>query len=868
MKPMKKKILGLFLAAVMILSFIPAIAIPTFADDNVSNVYNESQLVAALNTYGTDPSHTFKLKADITLSDNYTPNYVYGLFDGQFHTVYNLQGTFLWPAHNAVIQNFTVSDKTAPNGPALAVTGAKSLFGSLEPGDVLTGETVKIQQVENQRGLTWSSNRTGGFFNDVNIGGTAYIRRCVNSADYIGNPNYNHKIGGFVGTMSNGTLRFQYCTNSGNISASQAGGLLGVYSAGVTVIMEGCTNTGTITGFCNGTAYGVAGGMIGGFNNGGSFTSGVSVSLTDCTNRGNILLDSTANNTKAFAIGGLIGTAGSANADVTYTISMTGCAVCCCTIDATDNDYTHGNVYAAPFLGKIAPKSYDGVTVNATNCYASIVGVSAQNNKARVAFGVNNATGYNQVTETNCIFNGVVEYNANGQQTAWNADWWDNVVFTPAPSDDNGYADNDDDDLISDNLAPLFEVSAGNNQTTDFRFIATLKNVTPGAYSNYGFFVTWSVAPDPQQAPLVGDTLRITTDLTTGTYYNGVYKTASQLYPGHTEEEYVFTATVEGVSNALGNVVTFYVTPYIVEWSGDIIFGQTGSVRGGGIDSTTPISVMSYNLKDGAWLNQSATQRKVGLAKTIALKNPEIVCVQEANQLSASVLASACASNGTRTYSTYQVHHTAVMWDSSLYTKLTGGSVDCTVPTSNGGDGYTRICTWVKLKRNADNAIFYVVSAHFDLNKPGTSADTLITYINQNFGTNARVIMAGDLNANEARWLNIAQMKNAGYNNADTEYTDFLTNHNIKGYEPYRWTDMVGNTTAADNGLAVTHPSNGAILDWCYYTAGSFHSSNFEVITTKVYWSYFFESISFWHSGSCTDNPSDHYPIYAKFTLQ
>ena len=279
---------------------------------------------------------------------------------------------------------------------------------------------------------------------------------------------------------------------------------------------------------------------------------------------------------------------------------------------------------------------------------------------------------------------------------------------------------------------------------------------------------------------------------------------------------------------------------------------------------------MSYNVKDGSYTvggyEQTVNDRKDGLAKTIALKNPEIICLQESNDLSASTLATACASNGTRTYASCQSHHTAVMWDPTLYTKLANGSVDCTVAEGDGGDGYTRVCTWVKLKRNADDKIFYVVSAHFDLNKPGTSVTTLTDYITANF-EGLPTVIAGDLNANEARWVNIAQFKNLGYTNANTQYTDFLAANNIKGYGDYEWVDIVGNTSAADNGLTVTFPKNGNILDWCYYTTGEFDSGSFEVVSATVTW-----SVNNWATiyttKSITGNPSDHYPIYLKFSFQ
>ncbi len=275
---------------------------------------------------------------------------------------------------------------------------------------------------------------------------------------------------------------------------------------------------------------------------------------------------------------------------------------------------------------------------------------------------------------------------------------------------------------------------------------------------------------------------------------------------------------------------------------------------------------MSYNVKDGSYTvggyEQTVNDRKNGFAKTIALKNPEIICLQESNDLSASTLATACASNGTRTYASCQSHHTAVMWDPTLYTKLTDGSVDCTV--TDGGDGYTRVCTWVKLKRNADDKIFYVVSAHFDLNKPGTSVTTLTDYITANF-EGLPTVIAGDLNANEARWVNIGQFKGLGYSNANTAYTDFLSEHHITGGDA-GWGDRVDGT-AADNGLAATFPKDGNILDWCYYTTGEFDSGSFEVVSATVTW-----SVNNWATlyttKSVTGNPSDHYPIYLKFSFQ
>ena len=106
--------------------------------------------------------------------------------------------------------------------------------------------------------------------------------------------------------------------------------------------------------------------------------------------------------------------------------------------------------------------------------------------------------------------------------------------------------------------------------------------------------------------------------------------------------------------------------------------------------------------------------------------------------------------------------------------------------------------------------------------------------------------------------MNIAQMKNNGYTNANTDYTDFLSANNIKGYGDYTWGSRVGeSSTAADNGLDPTFRSNGWIIDWCYYS-GTISSSNYQTVTDTVTWTY---------GTSVTGNPSDHYPIYTELTF-
>lgn len=296
----------------------------------------------------------------------------------------------------------------------------------------------------------------------------------------------------------------------------------------------------------------------------------------------------------------------------------------------------------------------------------------------------------------------------------------------------------------------------------------------------------------------------------------------------------------------------------------------TGVLRSrSAVFSDTPLKVMTYNVRDGelsvGGYDQAVTDRKVGLAKTIALKNPEIVCLQECDDLSASSLASSCASNGTRTYTVYQPSGktSAVLYDANLFTRLSNGYVDITVPEADGGDGYQRAGVWVKLKRKEDNVIFYVVSTHFDLKTPQTSAETLYNYISANFG-NYPVIIGGDLNANEARWVNIGWFKGRGFTNANTAYVNFLKDNHITGGNA-GWNDRVSGS-AADNGLAATFPKDGTIIDWIYFNSAILSVTDYQVVTTKVKWTYSsYQTI--WQDKSITDIPSDHYPVYVELTF-
>lgn len=792
------------------------------------------ELKNAIALGNTKTDFTIKLGSDLVCADDTNFGNLTGTgltIDGQGHTIYNMRKGFgNIEGEGITLKNIVFSGKVSEDGGNIT-TGA-ALFGWISGAS--STKPVVLENVTTQRHMTSIGEYTGGFTKDT--WGTVVFRNCVNEGSLTTTTGGNWKVGGFVGIVNDGvTTIFESCVNKADVYASQAGGFVGIYKPKATIRMTDCANSGTITGFANGSGYGIAGGFIGSVNNGGDVGENTLITLTGCTNSGNVLVDSTASNSKANAIGGFIGHAGNVNSNATYEIIIDNCAVYNCSIDAIDSDNAHGTFYAAAFIGKISPQSDPNLEVLAKNSYVSKVSISAGN--ARKFVGVGSHT-VNAVSAENCVVNELVEVNANGEIVEWNASAMAGCTrtFSADATTLTGFTDTDVDNMISagGNGAIQTDIATG---STDIRFIATLpEGVSLEDYEKAGFYIVALTS-----ASTDGYTDRVWIKNTDRVYSsllaNNEVTTAAEICSG---AECLFTTEIQGIEQMIG-VVDFYVTPYVIANDGSIIFGQsyTTAVDTGSY-SVNPIKLLSYNLKDGEYNGESALSRKSGLANVVKGQEPEIVCLQELGDaddfyhFTVSSFAFACDNT---TYAYHQAGTTAVMWDSALYTLEESGYVDCTV---SGGDGYSRECAWVLLKRIEDGATFYVVSAHFDMNKPNDSASILANY----FGSATRVIVAGDFNADETRKSVQNTFASANYVNAYTDFTNALAansalqdnwNHDDDGYP-------------ADYGLDATF-TNGTILDWCYIKGG-FNVSEFEVVT------------------SAGTTVSDHYPIYATLTLK
>lgn len=245
MKTTAKKMLSLFLALTLVLGLMPLQAFATGTawdgtsleepkqSGGVYQIGTGAELAWFAQNSATTKASSAVLTADIDLGNKtWNPMATFsGTFDGQGHTVKNLNGT---------------------NGLFAVVAGTS---------DTARAE-VKNVTVEGTINATTS--------NVAGIAGQAYnatFENCINKADVTGASGKN-TFGGVVGHGMKGTtaasnLTLTNCGNEGDIKAVSTGPVGGVIGGRVygNAMLENCYNTGTITGMTTGTA-GTPAGLI------------------------------------------------------------------------------------------------------------------------------------------------------------------------------------------------------------------------------------------------------------------------------------------------------------------------------------------------------------------------------------------------------------------------------------------------------------------------------------------------------------------------------------------------------------------------------------------------------------------------------
>lgn len=321
----------------------------------------------------------YYLTADITVTDveNAMIEGLTGVFDGNGHTIYN---TYKWV--------FDELSGTVKNVYLSAYTDATEtdVFTTVDPVcgyNLHDGAT--LENVVTNRIFTTVSNYWGSFARCVDDNATVTLIGCVNKTD-ISSPYTvnNHKLGGFFGIVNAGAnVTFKECVNNGRIEGSQVGGFIGILNQGKgqTIAFENCLNTGAIIGIIGKmptgeSAYGIAGGFIGGFNNvgikGPTTDQEMTISFDGCVNRGNVLRYNEyepCTKTTPITSGGLIGNIGTYSDTIGLNLTVKDCSILNCTIGGEGWDgYTQG--YAGAIIGWLENSkgvdsiSIDGVTVS------------------------------------------------------------------------------------------------------------------------------------------------------------------------------------------------------------------------------------------------------------------------------------------------------------------------------------------------------------------------------------------------------------------------------------------------------------------------------------------------------------------------
>ena len=210
------------------------------------------------------------------------------------------------------------------------------------------------------------------------IYGNSSVTGCVNEAAVSSESDpYNSYVGGIAGYIYGANVSITNCANSGTVtSKGTAGGIVGYIYSQIEII--GCSNEGDVTGRD-------AGGVAGYVEEGSD-----SVSLTNCTNRGNVVC--ATNNRNA---GGIVGSIGS----TTTTIDS------CTNSGAVSPAEGVTGVSAGGIAGYISSRATSASISNSINTGA-VTGETAG--------GVVGKDESNGLTTANCAWNSTKTANAVG----------------------------------------------------------------------------------------------------------------------------------------------------------------------------------------------------------------------------------------------------------------------------------------------------------------------------------------------------------------------------------------------------------------------------------------------------------------------
>ena len=252
---MKKRILSLLMAFVMVVSLLPA---SVRAAETVTEI-SSAEAFAAMSANG-----SYKLTQDIEVTTPYKSTFK-GTFDGDGHTVtlkLNVTsgnaGLFSETGSGAVIENVEVSADVTSNV-ASSSYGTAGLVGKVSGATTITNCGV-TGTVSNTATTTYYAARIGslvGYF-----GGALTLNDCYSTANISSKSTYSSSAaGGLIGGSGSAyPITAENCYFSGNVDAKNyAGGFIGYLnsSASKPHAYTNCYTSGNVTG-SPGKAYAFA----------------------------------------------------------------------------------------------------------------------------------------------------------------------------------------------------------------------------------------------------------------------------------------------------------------------------------------------------------------------------------------------------------------------------------------------------------------------------------------------------------------------------------------------------------------------------------------------------------------------------------
>ena len=343
----KNKILLLLLSVLMVLSLFPMNYLMAFAEDDVVEISSATELAAlavAVKGGNRFEGKTIKLTQDIDLSEsgNWNPigynlnNYFSGVFDGDFHTIYNLSYDYSIDAGNIINTPYqavglfgSCKNATIKNVKLDTVTinlinssGYHNTYSSIDETNIYTGgivgyavgTTIDGVTLENISITGKTQSEAGTCYTGGLVGyaasGTSIVYSSVGSGTVNGassSVNGNSCVGGIVGLMKDaGSIRQSYnaaAVNGGHSTGhASTGGIVGKKENDTvdTAYITNCYNSGTVTHAGSWLETGELGGIAG-------YAYG---SVTNCYNSGSVIANTNTVGGDVY-VGGIAGNANS-----------------------------------------------------------------------------------------------------------------------------------------------------------------------------------------------------------------------------------------------------------------------------------------------------------------------------------------------------------------------------------------------------------------------------------------------------------------------------------------------------------------------------------------------------------------------------